>query len=67
MTQGEYTVKVSGILILMLPFVAILASHAHEIVVIVHMSLGKGQTKGVSTCSSHLAVESLLHATTIST
>ncbi|XP_033053107.1 olfactory receptor 2AK2 [Trachypithecus francoisi] len=63
----EYTVLLSGLIILLLPFLAILASYAHVLIVVFQMSSGKGQAKAVSTCSSHLLVASLFYATTLAT
>ncbi|ELW48374.1 olfactory receptor 2AK2 [Tupaia chinensis] len=66
-SQYEYTVLLSGLIILLLPFVAILASYARVLTVVFQMSSNKGQTKAVSTCSSHLVVASLFYTTTLST
>ncbi|XP_040833160.1 olfactory receptor 2AK2 [Ochotona curzoniae] len=66
-SQYEYTVLLSGLIILLLPFVAIIASYARVLVIVFQMSSGKGQSKAVSTCSSHLIVASLFYATTLST
>ncbi|XP_002806105.4 olfactory receptor 2AK2 [Macaca mulatta] len=63
----EYTVLLSGLIILLLPFLAILASYARVLIVVFQMSSGKGQAKAVSTCSSHLIVASLFYATTLAT
>ncbi|XP_032251675.1 olfactory receptor 2AK2-like [Phoca vitulina] len=63
----EYTVVLSGLIILLLPFLAILASYACVLIVFFQMSSGKGQTKAVSTCSSHLIVASLFYVTALST
>nr|XP_035936936.1 olfactory receptor 2AK2-like [Halichoerus grypus] len=63
----EYTVVLSGLIILLLPFLAILASYACVLIVVFQMSSGKGQTKAVSTCSSHLIVASLFYVTALST
>nr|XP_023398324.1 olfactory receptor 2AK2-like [Loxodonta africana] len=57
-SQYEYTV---------LFIMAILASYARVLIVVYQMSSGKGQTKAVSTCSSHLIVASLFYGTTLST
>ncbi|XP_010591694.2 olfactory receptor 2AK2-like [Loxodonta africana] len=66
-SQYEYTILFSGLIILLLPFMAILASYARVFIVVYQMSSGKGQTKAVSTCSSHLIVVSLFYGTGIST
>ncbi|KAM8936057.1 olfactory receptor 2AK2-like [Lycaon pictus] len=66
-SQYEYTILLSGVIILLLPFLAILASYAQVLTVVFQISLGKGQTKAVSTCSSHLIVASLFYVTTLST
>ncbi|KAM9254107.1 LOW QUALITY PROTEIN: olfactory receptor 2AK2-like [Dugong dugon] len=66
-SQYEYTILFSGLIILLLPFMAILASYAWVLIVVYHMSSGKGQTKAVSRYSSHLIVASLFYGTTLST
>ncbi|XP_026346873.3 olfactory receptor 2AK2-like [Ursus arctos] len=66
-SQYEYTVILSGLVILLLPFMAILASYARVLTVVFQMSSGKGQTKAISTCSSHLIVASLFYVTALST
>lgn len=66
-SQYEYTVILSGLIILLLPFLAILASYARVLAVVFQMSSGKGQTRAVSTCSSHLIVASLFYVTGLST
>ncbi|EGW15338.1 Olfactory receptor 2AK2 [Cricetulus griseus] len=66
-SQYEHTILMSGLVILLLPFLAILASYARVLVVVFQMRSGKGQTRAVSTCSSHLTVASLFYATTLST
>ena len=66
-SQYEHTILLSGLIILLLPFMAILASYACVLTVVFQMSSGKGQTKAVSTCSSHLTVASLFYVTTLST
>uniref|UniRef100_G3UIK9 Olfactory receptor n=1 Tax=Loxodonta africana TaxID=9785 RepID=G3UIK9_LOXAF len=60
-SQYEYTVLFSVLIVLLLPFMAILASYVYQ------MSSGKGQTKAISTCSSHLIVASLFYGATLST
>uniref|UniRef100_A0A8I6AJY4 Olfactory receptor n=1 Tax=Rattus norvegicus TaxID=10116 RepID=A0A8I6AJY4_RAT len=66
-SQYEHTVLLSGLVILLLPFLAILASYARVLVVVFRMGSGKGQSIAVSTCSSHLTVASLFYVTTLST
>ncbi|XP_012328090.2 olfactory receptor 2AK2 [Aotus nancymaae] len=66
-SQYEYTILLSGFTILLLPFLAILASYARVLIVVFHMSSGKGQAKSVSTCSSHLIEASLFYATALFT
>uniref|UniRef100_A0A8C3W8D8 Olfactory receptor n=1 Tax=Catagonus wagneri TaxID=51154 RepID=A0A8C3W8D8_9CETA len=66
-SQYEYTVLLSGLIILLLPFLAILTSYAYVLTVVFQKSSGKGQTKAISTCSSHLIVASLFYTTTLST
>uniref|UniRef100_A0ABK0M4W0 Olfactory receptor n=1 Tax=Rattus norvegicus TaxID=10116 RepID=A0ABK0M4W0_RAT len=66
-SQYEHTVLLSGLVILLLPFLAILASYARVLVVVFQMGSGKGQSRAVSTCSSHLTVASLFYITTLST
>ncbi|XP_047587812.1 olfactory receptor 2AK2-like [Lutra lutra] len=66
-SQYEHTVLLSGLIILLLPFMAILSSYARVLTVVFQMSSGIGQTKAVSTCSSHLIVASLFYVTTLYT
>ncbi|XP_073746600.1 olfactory receptor 2AK2-like [Callorhinus ursinus] len=66
-SQYEYTVLLSGLIILLLPFLAILASYACVLTVVFQVSSGKGQTKAVSTCFSHLTVAILFYVTALST
>nr|XP_021498978.1 olfactory receptor 2AK2-like [Meriones unguiculatus] len=66
-SQYEHTVLMSGLVILLLPFLTILASYARVLVVVFQMGSGKGQGRAVSTCSSHLTVASLFYATGLST
>ncbi|XP_004697289.1 olfactory receptor 2AK2 [Echinops telfairi] len=63
----EYTILFSGFVILLIPFLAIIASYARVLTVVYQMSSGRGQKKAVSTCSSHLIVASLFYGTAIST
>ncbi|XP_008825230.1 LOW QUALITY PROTEIN: olfactory receptor 2AK2-like [Nannospalax galili] len=66
-SQYEHTVTMSGLIFLLLPFLAILASYARVLVVIFHMGSAKGQTKALSTCSSHLTAAGLFYTTGLST
>ncbi|XP_031210100.1 olfactory receptor 2AK2-like [Mastomys coucha] len=66
-SQYEHTVLMSGLVILLLPFLAILASYARVLVVVLQMGSGQGQSRAVSTCSSHLTVASLFYVTGLST
>ncbi|XP_057564391.1 olfactory receptor 2AK2-like [Hippopotamus amphibius kiboko] len=66
-SQYEYTIVLSGLIMLLLPFVAILASYARVLTVVFQVNSGKGQTKAISTCSSHLIVASLFYTTSLST
>uniref|UniRef100_A0A452RYF5 Olfactory receptor n=1 Tax=Ursus americanus TaxID=9643 RepID=A0A452RYF5_URSAM len=66
-SQYEYTVLLSGLIILLLPFMAILASYACVLTVVFQMNSGKGQRRAISTCSSHLIVASLFYVTGLST
>ncbi|KAM9694973.1 LOW QUALITY PROTEIN: uncharacterized protein ACIGJ3_010967 [Trichechus inunguis] len=66
-SQYEYTILFSGLIILLLPFMAILASYVWVLIEVYQMSSGKGQTKAVSRYSSHLIVVSLFYGTTLST
>nr|XP_034360933.1 olfactory receptor 2AK2-like [Arvicanthis niloticus] len=65
--QYEHTVLMSGLVILLLPFLTILASYARVLVVVFQMSSGQGQSRAVSTCSSHLTVASLFYVPTLCT
>ncbi|XP_057565998.1 olfactory receptor 24-like [Hippopotamus amphibius kiboko] len=47
------------------PFICILASYVHIIVVIMKVPSAGGRKKAFSTCSSHLSVVALLYGTTI--
>ncbi|XP_069323111.1 olfactory receptor 2AK2-like [Eulemur rufifrons] len=62
-SQYEHTVLLSGLIILLLPFMAILASYTRVLTVVFQMSSGKGQKKAISTCSSHLTVATLFYTT----
>nr|XP_004657492.2 olfactory receptor 2AK2-like [Jaculus jaculus] len=66
-SQYEHTILMSGLVILLLPFLAILASYVRVLAVVFQMRSGKGQARALSTCSSHLTVASLFYATTLST
>ncbi|XP_052053717.1 olfactory receptor 2AK2-like [Apodemus sylvaticus] len=66
-SQYELTILVSGLVVLLLPFLAIVASYARVLVVVFQMGSGQGQSRAVSTCSSHLTVASLFYVTGLST
>ncbi|XP_057616854.1 olfactory receptor 2AK2-like [Chionomys nivalis] len=66
-SQYEHTILMSSLVILLLPFLAILASYIHVLVVVFQMHSGKGQSRALSTCSSHLTMASLFYATGLST
>ncbi|KAM4862015.1 LOW QUALITY PROTEIN: olfactory receptor 2AK2-like [Thomomys bottae] len=65
-SKYEYTTLLSGLIILLFPFIAILASYASVLVVVFQMHSGKGRTKALSTCSSHVIVASMFYVTTLS-
>ncbi|XP_003479781.1 olfactory receptor 2AK2-like [Cavia porcellus] len=65
-SQYEYTILLSGLIILLLPFLTILASYAQVLTVVFQINSGTGRTKALSTCSSHLIVASLFYVTTLS-
>ena len=60
-------IVMSVLVLVLLPFLAILASYAQVLVVVFQMSSGQGQSRAVSTCSSHLTVASLFYVTGLST
>ncbi|XP_049987587.1 olfactory receptor 2AK2-like [Alexandromys fortis] len=66
-SQYEHTILMCSLIILLLPFLAILASYARVLVVVFQMRSGKGQSRAMSTCSSHLTVASMFYATGLST
>uniref|UniRef100_G3TVE0 G-protein coupled receptors family 1 profile domain-containing protein n=1 Tax=Loxodonta africana TaxID=9785 RepID=G3TVE0_LOXAF len=66
-SQYEYTVLFTILIILILPFLALLASYARVLIVAYPVSSGKRQTKVVSTYSSHPIVASLFYGTALST
>ncbi|XP_005415029.1 PREDICTED: olfactory receptor 2AK2-like [Chinchilla lanigera] len=66
-SQYEYTILLSGLVILLLPFLGILASYAQVLTAVLRMRSRTGQTKALSTCSSHLTVASLFYVATLST
>ncbi|EHB11888.1 Olfactory receptor 2AK2 [Heterocephalus glaber] len=66
-SQYEHAILLSVLIILLLPFLAILASYARVLTVVFQMRSGTGPTKALSTCSSHLIVASLFYTTGIST
>ncbi|XP_075848613.1 olfactory receptor 2AK2-like [Microtus pennsylvanicus] len=66
-SQYEHTILMCSLIILLLPFLAILASYARVLVVVFQMRSEKGQSRALSTCSSHLTVASMFYATGLST
>ncbi|XP_003123638.2 olfactory receptor 2L2-like [Phacochoerus africanus] len=52
----EYTVFVSTILFLLLPFIGIACSYGRVLLAVYHMNSAEGKKKAYSTCSTHLAV-----------
>ena len=66
-SQYEHMIVMSVLVLVLLPFLAILASYARVLFVVFQMGSGKGQSRAVSTCSSHLTVASLFYVTALST
>ncbi|XP_038184179.1 olfactory receptor 2AK2-like [Arvicola amphibius] len=66
-SQYEQAILMCSLVVLLLPFLAILASYARVLVVVFQMRSGKGQSRALSTCSSHLTVASMFYATGLST
>ncbi|NP_001000015.1 olfactory receptor Olr1437 [Rattus norvegicus] len=66
-SQYEHLIVMSVLVLVLIPFLAILASYARVLVVVFQIGSGKGQSRAVSTCSSHLTVASLFYVTTFST
>ncbi|XP_032769491.1 olfactory receptor 2AK2-like [Rattus rattus] len=62
-SQYEHMIVMSVLVLVLIPFLAILASYARVLVVVFQMGSGKGQSRAVSTCSSHLTVASLFYVT----
>ncbi|KAM7321781.1 hypothetical protein ACRRTK_018622 [Alexandromys fortis] len=58
----EYTVFVSTILFLVLPFIGIVCSYARVFLAVYHMHSGAGRKKAYSTCSTHLTVVTFFYA-----
>ncbi|XP_020941148.1 olfactory receptor 2L8 [Sus scrofa] len=52
----EYTVFVSTILFLLLPFIGIACSYGRVLLAVYHMNSAEGKKKAYSTCSTHLTV-----------
>ncbi|KAI5176528.1 E3 Ubiquitin-Protein Ligase Trim58 [Manis pentadactyla] len=59
-SQYKQVVLLTVLIILLIPFVAILASYDCILTVVLQMSSGRGQTKAISTCSSPDGGQSLL-------
>ncbi|XP_031210098.1 olfactory receptor 2AK2-like [Mastomys coucha] len=66
-SQYEHMIVMSVLVLVLLPFLAILASYARVLVVVFQMGSGQGQSRAVSTCSSHLTVASLFYVTGLCT
>ncbi|XP_032769843.1 olfactory receptor 2AK2-like [Rattus rattus] len=66
-SQYEHLIVMSVLILVLIPFLAILASYARVLVVVFRMGSGKGQNRAVSTCSSHLTVASLFYVTGLCT
>uniref|UniRef100_A0A8D1L027 Olfactory receptor n=1 Tax=Sus scrofa TaxID=9823 RepID=A0A8D1L027_PIG len=58
----EYTVFVSTILFLLLPFIGIACSYGRVLLAVYHMNSAEGKKKAYSTCSTHLAVVTFYYA-----
>ncbi|KFO38567.1 Olfactory receptor 2L8 [Fukomys damarensis] len=62
-TSGhEYTVFLSAILFLLLPFVVIVGSYGKVLLAVYHMHSREGRKKAYSTCSAHLTVVTFYYA-----
>ncbi|XP_010616620.1 olfactory receptor 2L3 [Fukomys damarensis] len=57
----EYTVFLSSVLFLLLPFIVILGSYGKVLLVVYHMHSREGKKKAYSTCSAHLTVVTLYY------
>lgn len=62
---NEMMILTEGALIMMTPFVCILASYIHIACAVLRVPSTKGKWKAFSTCGSHLAVVSLFYGTII--
>ncbi|XP_077880653.1 olfactory receptor 1F1-like [Ictidomys tridecemlineatus] len=62
---NELMILTEGALIMITPFVCILASYIHIICAVLRVPSTRGRWKAFSTCSSHLAVVSLFYGTII--
>uniref|UniRef100_A0A8D1VCJ0 Olfactory receptor n=1 Tax=Sus scrofa TaxID=9823 RepID=A0A8D1VCJ0_PIG len=58
----EYTVFVSTILFLLLPFIGIACSYGRVLLAVYHMNSAEGKKKAYSTCSTHLTVVTFYYA-----
>ncbi|XP_003123634.1 olfactory receptor 2L3-like [Phacochoerus africanus] len=58
----EYTVFVSTILFLLLPFIGIACSYGRVLLAVYHMRSDEGKKKAYSTCSTHLTVVTFYYA-----
>uniref|UniRef100_A0A8D2JT63 G-protein coupled receptors family 1 profile domain-containing protein n=1 Tax=Sciurus vulgaris TaxID=55149 RepID=A0A8D2JT63_SCIVU len=62
---NELTILTEGALIMVTPFVCILASYVHITCAVLRVPSSRGRWKALSTCGSHLAVVSLFYGTII--
>ncbi|XP_032769544.1 olfactory receptor 2AK2-like [Rattus rattus] len=66
-SRYEHMIVMSVLVLVLIPFLAILPSYAQVLVVVLQMASGKGQSRAVSTCSSHLTMASLFYVTGLCT
>ncbi|XP_036596904.1 olfactory receptor 24-like [Trichosurus vulpecula] len=64
-TVNKVLVLIVGGLVIVTPFLCLLASYARIVVAILKVPSAGGRKKAFSTCSSHLSVVALLYGTTI--
>ncbi|XP_006015078.1 olfactory receptor 13H1-like [Alligator sinensis] len=65
-SDSEIIMWISGPLLLVVPFVFIMATYARIGVAVLHIRSAQGRIKAFSTCSSHLAVVSIFYGTAMS-